>query len=423
MPKTSFAVPPAPHSTRRQWTNWGGNQTCTPEFTVMPRTEQELVDTVRFAIKEGLPVRAVGAGHSFTPIVTTGGILINTDALTGITGVDLERRRVRMLGGTRLKDIGDPLWERGLALSNQGDIVEQSIAGALATATHGSGINQVSFSGALRWVRLINGRGEIVEIGEDRLDQLRAAQVAIGTLGIMLEVELQADTRYFLQERVDHPHWDTIKENLAANVAGHRHYSFLWCQTDASPALYELDCPEGLSMANRAYEKTYDEIEIHDPAQLSAEPGRRVDRAYRVYDMGGMTVPFHELEYYVPAERGLEAITALQELILKRYPNELYPIEVRWVKGDDAYLSPFYHRDTNVLSVSGAPGTDYWPYLRDVDALLEDFEARQHWGKIHFLTRERLEAEYPEFSRFVAIRREFDPDGVFLNDSLRQLLG
>jgi len=423
MPTHTYAVPPIPYLTQKQWTNWGGNQTCTPAFTVRPESEQQVVDAVRFAIKQGLPVRAVGAGHSFTPIVQTGGVLVDTEALTGLTGVDSSRNRVRLRGGTRIKDIGDPLWEEGLSLTNQGDIVQQAIAGAIATATHGSGIEQTSFSARLRWARIVNGHGEVVEVGEDDLNRLRAAQVAIGTLGIMTEVELEASPRYYLQEEVTYPHWDEIKAELSDNIANCRHYSFLWCQTDESPALYELPCPPGLPMANRAYQKIYREVEITEPDGISTTPGARVDRSYRVYDMGGMTLPFHELEYYVPAERSLEAIEAMQQLILERYPQELYPIEVRWVKGDEGYLSPFYKRDTNALSVSGAPDRDYWPYLRDVDALLEDFDARQHWGKIHFLTRERIEKQYPEYDRFVAVRREFDPDGIFLNDSLRQLVG
>lgn len=421
MPTALYATPPISFAAEKRWTNWGGNQSCTPAFTVRPTTEQEVVDVVRFAIREGLPVRAVGSGHSFTPIVQTGGILVETDALTGLTGVDTARHRVRLRGGTKIEDIGDPLWEQGLSLSNQGDIVKQAIAGALATATHGSGIQQTSFSGRLKWARIVNGHGEVVEIDETDLHRLRAAQVAIGTLGIMTEVELEAAQRYHLAEEISYPTWDEIKAGLADNIADQRHYSFLWCQTDDSPELYELPCPPGLAMANRAYQKIYREVEVTEPDGIDTTPGRRVDRSYRIYDMGGMTLPFHELEYYVPAEHGLQALEALQQLILGKHPQELYPIEVRWVKGEEGYLSPFYGRDTCVLSVSGAPDRDYWPYLRDVDALLQDFDARQHWGKIHFLTRDRVQKQYPEYDKFVAVRREFDPHGVFLNDSIRQL--
>jgi FAD/FMN-containing dehydrogenase len=423
MPGHTYAVPPVNYVTQKQWTNWGGNQTCTPAFTVYPQSEQEVLDTIRFAINQNLPVRPVGAGYSFTAIATTGGVMVNTDALSGLTDVDTARNRIRLRGGTRMKDIGDPLWDKGLSLTSESDASEPSICGAIATATHGSGIQQTSISERLRWARIVNGLGEIVEVGEDDLDRLRAAQVALGTLGVITEVELQASPRYHLEEEVSYPHWDEVKANLAESVANLRYYSFLWCQTDQSPELYELPCPRGLSMANRAYQKIYREVQINEPEGISTAPGARVDRSYRIYDAGGMTQRFHELEYYVPAERSLEAIEAMQNLILTKHPQELYPLEVRWVKADEGLLSPFYKRDTNVLSVSGAPGRDYWPYLRDVDALLADFDARAHWGKLHFLTRERIEKQYPEYHKFVAIRREFDPHGIFLNDSLRQLVG
>jgi FAD/FMN-containing dehydrogenase len=130
---------------------------------------------------------------------------------------------------------------------------------------------------------------------------------------------------------------------------------------------------------------------------------------------------FHELEYFVPFERGREALAAMRELMLASLPASVFPMEVRTVGREDAFLSHSYERDTVVISVSGLPGTDYWPYLRAVDALLGEFDARVHWGKLHFLTRAQLVARYPRAGEFIAIRRRLDRDGVFLNDHLRPL--
>jgi FAD/FMN-containing dehydrogenase len=130
---------------------------------------------------------------------------------------------------------------------------------------------------------------------------------------------------------------------------------------------------------------------------------------------------FHELEYFVPLERGPDALAATRELMLRSLPDSVYPLEVRTVGPDDAYLSPNYHTATTVISVSGKPGTDYWDYLRSVDSLLAEFDARVHWGKLHFLTPERLHDLYPQASDFIAARRELDPAGVFLNEHLRPL--
>lgn len=418
--ETTHTLPAVPFDTHKPWTNWGGNQTSTPAFTVHPTTDEEVVDIVRFAIREGLQVRVVGAGHSFTPLVQTGGVLVDLSGLSGITEVTTENKRARVRGGTPISDIGDDLWNLGFALSNQGDIDQQSISGAISTGTHGSGIEFGSFSASLRWVRLVNGHGEIVEIGEDKIDELHAAQVALGTLGIFLEVELQVVDRYYLQEQISYPSWSETVSTWDKDIDNNRHYSFLWCQQDASAALYELPTPAGESMVNRSYTKRYNAIEMDDSETYSAEGARR-DRSYRIYP-GGFMIPFHELEYYVPREHGQAAVEAVQNLIRDVHPDQQYPIEVRWVKGDEGFLSPFYHRDTTVVSVSGAPETDYWPYLRDVDTVLSRFDARAHWGKIHFMTRKRIAEIYPEYEKFIAIRRRFDPNGVFLNDHTRALL-
>jgi FAD/FMN-containing dehydrogenase len=132
---------------------------------------------------------------------------------------------------------------------------------------------------------------------------------------------------------------------------------------------------------------------------------------------------FHELEYFVPFERGREALAAMRELMLASLPASVFPMEVRTVGAEEAWLSHSYERETVVISVSGTPGTDYWPYLRDVDRLLGEFDARVHWGKLHFLTREQLLERYPRAADFLALRASLDPDGVFLNAHLQPLFG
>jgi FAD/FMN-containing dehydrogenase len=111
----------------------------------------------------------------------------------------------------------------------------------------------------------------------------------------------------------------------------------------------------------------------------------------------------------------------MRELMLARLPTSVFPMEVRTVGAEPAFLSHSFERDTVVVSVSGTPGTDYWSYLQDVDALLGEFDARVHWGKLHFLTREQLYARYPRAADFVEIRRRLDPGGTFLNAHLEPL--
>jgi FAD/FMN-containing dehydrogenase len=111
----------------------------------------------------------------------------------------------------------------------------------------------------------------------------------------------------------------------------------------------------------------------------------------------------------------------MRKLMLRWLPLSVYPLEVRVVAADDAWMSPNYHRDNLVVSVSGEPGTDYWPYLRACDSLLAEFQGRPHWGKLHFMTVDRLARLFPRFEEFRQLRLSFDPTGVFLNQHTRAL--
>jgi FAD/FMN-containing dehydrogenase len=380
-----------------------------------PQSEDEVCELVAGAAAEGLRVRVAGAGHSFTPVVATDGLLLDLTGLPRIRSLDPERRRVVTGPATTIGEFGEPLWTEGLALANQGDIVAQQIAGAVSTATHGSGLEFGSFSSSVRRARLVTAGGDVVEAAAG--DLLHAVQVAVGALGVITELELEVAPAYRLRERIEHWSWEEAWEPFDDPARTHRHYPLFWMPSDDSAQLYGLAEP-GLSLAGRCHVKIYDTV--GDEVSESEEPRRRVGPAYRIYPM--VYEPnFHELEYFVPFERGREALAAMRELMLTRLPASVFPLEVRTVGSEEAWLSHSYGRDTVVLSVSGTPGTDYWPYLREVDRLLGQFDARVHWGKLHFLTREQLFQRYPRAGDFVELRATLDPHGVFLNDHLRPL--
>jgi len=400
-------------TTAERFTNWAGNQACEPRATESPASEAEVQALVRAAQQ----VRCVGTGHSFSPVCLTGGTLLRMNRMSGVTDIDRGTGRVTALPGTPVGAFGSPLWDAGLALGNQGDIDTQGIAGAVATATHGSGIEHQSFSATVRRMRLVTAGGEVLELGENDA-RLAAAQVALGMLGVITELELQAVPAYRLAERIEHWTWEDASGRLEELDRAHRHYSFFWIPAESSAALYGLSTPEGATLADSCYVKIYDEAGEGVPD--SDEPGRRVGRSYLIYPMT-FEPNFHELEYFVPYDRGAEAVAAMRELMLARLPDSIFPMEVRTVAADESWLSHSYERPSVVISVSGMPGTDYEPYLRDVDRLLGEFDARVHWGKLHYLTAEQLHARYPRALDFIALRRELDPRGVFLNDHLREL--
>src|SRR3954447_18440905 len=314
-----IALTDLPAATR--WTNWVGNQSFTPAFRAAPRDEEEVAALVRQAADRGSHVRVAAACHSFTPVVETDGLLLELSAMRGVLTTDPERKRATALPGTLIRDFYEPLWSAGLALRNQGDIDTQQIAGAVATATHGSGTGFTSLSGGVRGVRLVTATGEIRDIGEDEPDLLCAAQVAVGMLGVVTRIDLDVTETYRLREQVGLRPWDDVMANWEELVAEHRHFGFFWLPTEESGALYNLE-GRGERLADQCYVKGYDEVGPDVPDD--ATEGRRVDRCYRIFPMV-YDPNFHELEYFVALERGPDALQAMRELMLRSLPDSVYP--------------------------------------------------------------------------------------------------
>lgn len=404
------------------WRNWVGNQSCVPTFRAQPTDEAGVIEAVREAVDRKLPLRVSGSGHSFTPVVGTGGILLSLAGMKGVQHVDTARKRVTVAAGTRIHDVGEALKQLGLSLNNQGDIDSQAIAGAFTTGTHGTGADLACLASQIAGMRIVKADGDVWEVDDGDLDRLRATQVSVGTLGVISSITLQTRDAYNLREQLWRDDFETCMERHDELARENRHFGFFWCPTPRSGALY---CLGDTSEAPLSTTKKHADIcemkvmNITDAAPMDA-PFERVAYSSEIYPIE--YVPnFVELEYAVPVEHGKESIRAVRDLMLNTHTNCIYPIEYRFTAGDEAWLSPFYRQPSITLSVSGSPGIDYWGYLRDVDAILRRYNSRPHWGKMHFLDANDVTALYPRASDFRAFRREMDPNGLFLNDHLRAL--
>ena len=209
--------------------------------------------------------------------------------------------------------------------------------------------------------------------------------------------------------------YDEVMERFESDVEEYRHFGLFWMPTDASATLYNLHD----AGADDCVVKRYREVGRGTRADDLPE-GERIDRSYRIYPMV-YDPNFHEVEYFLPLEQAREIMDGMRKLMLDWLPFSVYPLEIRVVAADDAWLSPNYQRDNLVVSISGEPGTDYWPYLRACDELFAEYDGRPHWGKIHFMTPERIAALFPRYQDFLEMRRRFDPNGTFLNPHLRSL--
>ena len=405
------------------WRNWVGNQSFIARHKAEPGSEDELASLVHEASRRGLPVRVAGSGHSFTPVVATHGLLLSLKTMQGLVSADLDRKRVVVRAGARIGDIGRALKQIGLSLANQGDIDTQAIAGALSTGTHGTGIGLGCLSSQAVGMRLVQPDGSVLEVDADRdPETMAAAQVSIGMLGVISTITLQAMSAYNLKETQWRDDFESCMERHDELAANNRHFSFFWCPVAESRHLYCLPDLAAVSPVKREHDVC--EMKVmnvtDEPPSANEKTFERVAYSSDIYPVE--YIPnFHELEYAVPVENGKEALRQVRELMLTRHTNCIYPVEYRFVAGDSGMLSPYYRRDSVTVSVSGGPGVDYWDYLLDVDAILRQYGARPHWGKLHFNTAEDLPLLYPRFPEFQAIRRKLDPSGLFLNDHLRNL--
>jgi FAD-linked oxidoreductase len=406
------------------WRNWVGNQSCLARHRNAPHSEDELASLVAEASRRGLNTRTAGSGHSFTPVVATGGLLLSLEHLRGILAVERECHRITVAAGSRIGDVGRALKPLGLSLINQGDIDSQALGGALSTGTHGTGTRLGNMSSQAAGMRLVQPDGSILKVDGTDQDMLHAAQVSLGVLGVISAFTLNVTDAYNLRETIWRADFDECLEAHDALAAENRHFAFFWCPVEASRHLYCL--PDSAAAPRTRTHRTADVCEMKimnftdAPPSAEAHGFEKVAYSSDVYPIE--YVPnFHELEYAIPLAHGPAALREVRDLMLRKHAECIYPVEYRFTAGDPAWISPFHDRDSVTISVSGGPGLDYWQYLQDVDAILRRYAARPHWGKLHFSHADDLAALFPRIGAFRDLRRRLDPEGRFLNDHLRQL--
>lgn len=428
-----------------RWTNWAGDQICAPAAIERPASEGELIAVVRRAAERGLPVRAVGAGHSFTDTALTDGVMIDTAALNRILEIDQEKRTATVQAGIRLHELGRPLAQAGLALENQGDIDRQSISGAISTATHGTGAGLPNLSAQIVGLRLVTATGEVIEVdAESDPETYLAARVSIGALGVISAVRIQCVPLYTLHRHdAPLPLADTL-DRLDEHVESNDHFEFFVfpytevaltrrmrrsSQEPAPPAQWKRWLEEqllenhvlgALCRTGRRFPRLAPRLNRLIAGAVSES--RVEDRPYNVYATR-RAVRFTEMEYAIPRRHARQAVERVLELVPRRQLPILFPLEVRFAAPDDAFLSTAQGRDTCYIAVHQYQRMEFETYFRAVEEIMDSYGGRPHWGKRHYQRAATLRERYPDWDRFQAVRDRLDPDRVFANDYLRRVLG
>lgn len=425
------------------WRNWSGSVQCRPQQTLAPRTLDELQQTVAKISAAGGKLRVAGAGHSFVPLVETDATLLTLDAIAGIEQINDNVATIR--AGTSLKPLGHLLRDRGYGMMNLGDINKQALAGAVSTGTHGTGLGLGSISTQVEGMTLVMPDGSLRDCSATKdPDLFAAARVSMGALGVIAKLDVRLQPAYKLKLTKQPMDLDECLARAPDLARSYRHFEFYWVphtrgtlvklmeptqepeSNTALTGLLELILENGalglLSRIVRARPQWAPRVAKIIAGSIKGDASTMVADCHRAFSSVRL-VRFNEMEYELPAGNGPDALRELAAFVETKKIQVHFPVEYRYVKGDDIWLSPFHGRDTAAISVHQYQGMDYREYFAGAEAIFRNHGGRPHWGKIHTLTARELEPLYPRWQDFLKLRAEIDPDGVFINPWLQKLFG
>jgi len=429
---------PAPVDARGQlvWRNWSGIQSAYPAMRAAPESEDALASLLKTA---PAPVRAVGAGHSFTALVPTPGTLVSLDNFDGIVSHDADRLQAVVRSGTRLGTLGEALAGIGQEMFAQPDINKQALGGALGTATHGTGAAQPALHGGVVSFRMITAAGDRVTASPaENADIFGAARVGLGAFGIITEVTLQNRKLSRIRKQlVLRPTQDALDDWPALKRA-HRTAEIYIIPFTGTSAVITSDPsgdpvqPRGPDAENQTVLDLKHLRDVFGPVpplrRLAAKmalagtpPQVAVDDGWKLLS-NERPLRFNEMEYHLPAEAQIDAAREILAVIERRRPDVFFPFELRCIAADDAWLSPFYQRESGSVAVHAYYQNDYSFLFTLVEPILRRHCGRPHWGKLNSLRAADFAGLYPRFKDAMQVRQTLDPGGKFLNDYLRRIL-
>jgi FAD-linked oxidoreductase len=427
------------------WTNWSRSVEAHPRRIDHPGSTADVVALIHLARSQGLPLKAYGAGHSFTPIAATDGFLLRLDRMNHVLAHDTTSGRVRVQAGMSLHELNPALLALGLALPNLGDVDPQSVAGAISTGTHGTGGRLHGIAAAVVGVQLVTAEGDVVEIDEQH-PWFDAARVSLGALGIVTEVTLQCVPAFLLHAREEPMPLPEVIERLPELVEENDHFEFYWFpHTEKALVKRNNRVPDGTTRApvGRLRHLVDDEILSNGVFGLLNEVATRrrslvprinrisgsvlsarefVDHSHEVF-VSTRRVRFRETEFAMPRSALPDVIAALQSWFDAGHETISFPIEVRFTGADDIWMSTGHERDNCYVAVHQYHRSDPTAYFSAAQDIFTAHEGRPHWGKMNTVDTAYLRERYSRFDDFVAVRDEADPERVFTNPYLDRILG
>jgi len=436
----------------RVWRNWAGTAAAAPARWCRPRSEAEISAAVKDAAAAGLPVRALGSGHSFTAAAATSGVALDLSGWTGIIAADTRTGLVTVRSGTTLRALNAGLGGLGLAMANLGDIDAQTLAGALCTGTHGTGARLGGLATQVEALELVMADGSVVTCSAaNRPELFAAARIGLGALGVITAVTLRCVPSFTLQADERPLPVEEVLEQFDALAAANDHFEFYWfpygrkalvkrnnrLPAPAVPAppvpgtmpgwrrFWEFEVMENaafgtLCRIGRARPRLIPALNRFSSAALSSRS--YTDVSHRVF-VTPRRVRFAESEYAVPRESLAHVIAELRRAVPRLPDPVMFPVEVRVAAADDIWLSTAYGRESAYIAIHQYTGLPYQDYFDRFESIVAEVSGRPHWGKLHSLDAGRLRPLYPRFGDFRRVRAEADPEDRFGNPYLTRVFG
>ena len=427
-----------------RWSNWAGNQQTGTVLLSKPQTESELQQVVQSAQLSGRRVKAVGSGHSFTAIAVSEEVLVDLSDYDEIVAIDKINQTVTVQSGIQLSKLNQALYENSLAMQNLGDIAYQTIAGAISTSTHGTGAKFTGIANQVVALRVVLADSSIVECSANVNAQLfSCARVGLGALGLISTVTLKVVSAFNLAVIEEPMRVDDVLQNLDLHVDSNDHFEFFWVP-HTGWALTKRNnrnsLPvEPMSKMSHWYSKTLMEnyafgaVCMLGKARPSLIPklakalpssGRNEysDASHKVF-ASKRIIKFYEMEYAIPREACAEALNRVRRMVTDSGFFLNFPVEVRFTAPDEIPLSTASNRESAYIAVHIYKGMNYVPYFKEVESIMNSYQGRPHWGKLHFQSAATLASRYPQWDVFQAVRNQVDPQRMFSNQYLETVLG
>ena len=426
------------------WINWAGNQQSKPVRIERPTSELEVVEVVRRAVAERLRVKVVGSGHSFTGIAVPDEVMVDLTRMNRVINVDHTRGVITVQAGIVLSDLNAYLELHQLSMPNLGDVTYQTLAGAVSTSTHGTGLQRTGLAAQIRAFKLVAASGEVLACDPGQNAEIfHCGRVSLGALGVITEVTLNVVPAFNLRAVEQPMRISHVLDNFAQLIEENDFFEFYWVphtkwaltkannvSTDAidSPGRFATWYNK-MFMENYAFGllcrvgKLFPKL-IPKLATILPSSGRveYVNVSHRIFSSKRL-VKFYEMEYSIALESLVPALREVMQMVEDRGFTISFPVEVRCTGSDDIPLSTSTGRRSAYIAVHMFKGSAYTEYFSAVETILRKYEGRPHWGKIHNLNANDISSLYPEYQRFIEVRNQLDPEGVFTNDYLRRVLG